>query len=508
MQGYKLKGLLASTAIGMTLGLIPHLSQAMSQEQSFTLAETLSVLNALYINPQKGSDWKTNLKVFLGDKKFTDDFTEEEFTKSANRMLRNLDPHSSYMDKKTTAEAKSSLQGNFVGIGIVVNFEKDNLEIAKTLAESPAQASGLKVGDVILRIIDTERKIDIAVTPDNLGESMGAIRGTEGKPVTLHIRRAGQEKLLTMTVTRAKVETSPVTYQFDNDVGYITLSEFNQKAAGDVKAAVEAIEHAGGAKKGYILDLRNDPGGLLVAANDILKDLAIQPGITITERKRDPSAGVQETQYRIDTPKNILKGKELIVLINEGSASASEIVSGSLKDMKRATIYGNQSYGKGSGQVRVPINRGFNVAAVTNFLYFLPSGISIQGHGVTPDVVNLMSPRQTEEAQDRFDKILAKVKEKDPTITAKDIFSSEATKDNVITNTGAAVDDHNMPSQTCAAKVEDITPDVPKEFRSATGNKLDTIKACAWETLKGHRTHTVVQAYKGEPLRFVPRQLQ
>lgn len=353
-----------------------------------------------------------------------------------NGYLEGLDPHSRYMTAEEVRSFMESGSGKFVGIGIEMTTSGPWVVVGTPLDDSPADKAGLKPGDVITHI-DGELAYNIG-----MNNAVSKIRGNPGTPVNLTIRRKGVEKALDFKIVRGEIKSLPVkAAQIGNDIGYVKLSNFNyQKTDADGKVIRDAAgnpvedgttlirdallamkKHMGPNAKGYVLDLRNDPGGLM-GQSVSLSDHFLEADLTVvTSKGRDQS---QNSILKTKIPGDIIDGKPLIVLVNEGSASASEIVAGALQDHKRAIIMGVQTFGKGSVQTIMPLSNG-DALKLTTSLYYTPSDRTIQGKGITPDV--LFVPRQKE------DPTLVKIREANLSHTldarggAKDVTRSRET---------------------------------------------------------------------------------
>jgi carboxyl-terminal processing protease len=295
-----------------------------------------------------------------------------------NCILGSLDPHSSYMDAKSYRDMQATTSGQFGGLGMQVNMEDGLLKVVSPIDDTPAARAGILAGDVITQVDGAPIK------GLNLNQAVEKMRGTPGTEVKLEIIRKDQAAPLNLTLTREIIKVSTVRRELEGgDVGYIRLTQFNGRAAEEIKQAVQALT----AKtppdqiKGYILDLRNNPGGLLDQAVRVAGAFLIS-GEIVSVRGRDPS----ETQRFNAAPGDLIEGKPLIVLINGGSASASEIVAGALQDQKRATVLGSRTFGKASVQTIIPLGQGNGALRLTTARYYTPSGRSIQAQGIAPDI--------------------------------------------------------------------------------------------------------------------------
>mgnify|MGYP001545932601 FL=1 len=291
-------------------------------------------------------------------------------------MVSSLDPHSSYMDAKAYADMKIQTKGEFAGIGIEVTMEDGLVKVISPIDDTPAAKAGIKPGDYIAAIDNTP------VQGLSLGDAVDRMRGAAGTKIKLTVLRKGEKKPFEMTLVRATVHVATVKFHREGDVGYIRLTSFNQEAAPGIERAVKALQQQIGSNiKGYVLDLRNNPGGLLDQAVDVSDDF-LQGGTIVSTKGRHSDDNATYSAHGGD----IANGKPVIVLINQGTASASEIVAGALQDDKRAKIIGMTSFGKGSVQTIIPLSEGGGALRLTTARYYTPSGHSIQALGITPDV--------------------------------------------------------------------------------------------------------------------------
>jgi carboxyl-terminal processing protease len=291
-------------------------------------------------------------------------------------MVSGLDPHSSYMDAKAFADMRIQTKGQFGGLGIEVTMEDGLVKVISPIDDTPAARAGIKPGDFIAAIDGTP------IQGMALNDAITKMRGPEGSKVTLTMLRSGAKKPFDLSLTRAIVQVDSVKFHRDGDIGYIRLSAFNEETASGLGRAVRELKHQiGPGLKGYVLDLRNNPGGLLDQAIQVSDDF-LSAGEIVSTRGRHP-----EDTARYDAkPGDITDGKPVVVLINAGTASASEIVAGALQDHKRATIEGMTSFGKGSVQTIIPLSEGGGALRLTTARYYTPSGHSIQATGIVPDV--------------------------------------------------------------------------------------------------------------------------
>ena len=291
-----------------------------------------------------------------------------------NGVLQSLDPYSSYMSPKNLEEMQTETKGEFGGLGIEVGMEAGVVKVISPLDNSPAEREGVKAGDYIVKINDTQ------VQGKTLNEAVELMRGPVGSTLEITVRRIGLRKSLVFNITREIIQVASVKSEvLDEKIGYIRLTSFNENSDDQIKKKIKEFKKN---KKieGYILDLRNNPGGLLGQAIKI-SDFFLDDGEIVSTKGRKKN----ENQKWFAREGDIINCKALIVLINKGSASASEIVAGALKDHKRAVLVGEKRYGKGSVQSIIPLkNRG--AIRLTISKYYLPSGKSISEVGVTPDI--------------------------------------------------------------------------------------------------------------------------
>lgn len=312
--------------------------------------------------------------------------TSTIINKAIKGLLPELDAHSSYLDKKAYKELKIQTSGEFGGLGIVIGMRNGVLTIISPIDDTPAYKAGLKAGDIILKIND-KATIDMS-----LDEAVNLMRGKPGTKVTLTIVRKNQ-KPFTVTITRGIIKIKSVKAKnLENfpKIKYIRISSFDKNVVNNLKKILKNLKKEN--KKGIIIDLRNNPGGLLSQAIGVL-DLFIDKGVLVSQKGRIKSENKTYYATRRGTYKNI----PIVVLVNGGSASASEIVSGGLQDHKRAVIVGEKTFGKGSVQAILPINKN-EAIRLTVAKYYLPSGRTIQAKGVTPDII--VHPGKIEENVD------------------------------------------------------------------------------------------------------------
>ena len=308
---------------------------------------------------------------------YVDPVKDEDLIKSAVQgMVSRLDPHSSYMDAKSFGgDFQTRTKGRFGGVGIQVAPDEGAIKVISPMDGMPAAAAGIKPGDRITAINGTAVGKDFSASIDKM-------RGPVGTKVTLTVQRDGEKGPFEVTVVRADVPIDATTSRREGDVAYIRMPGFNEKTAEGLEKAVRDLKkQIGPALKGYILDLRNNPGGLLDQAIQVSDDFLVS-GEVVSTRGRQ----AEDTQRYDAKPGDITDGKPIVVLINAGSASASEIVAGALQDHKRATILGMTSFGKGSVQTILPLGEKRGALRLTTARYYTPSGHSIQAQGIVPDI--------------------------------------------------------------------------------------------------------------------------
>ena len=319
---------------------------------------------------------------------YVEEINDEKVIEYAiNGMLQSLDPHSGYMDTEIFTEMREETKGEFGGLGIEVTMENGYVKVISPIDDTPAQKAGVRPGDFITHIDDTD------VLGLSLTEAVDLLRGPVGKSITIKVVRIGQEDTIDITLKRAVITVQAVKYRREGDVGYIRLISFSEQADKGIKDAINSLFREIGENNtvGFILDLRSNPGGLLDQSARVTNNF-LDSGEIVSIKARDKSDISRFTASGSD----ITKGKPIIVLINQGSASASEIVAGALQDHKRAIILGEQSYGIGSVQTIFPLNDS-SAIRMTTALYYTPSGDSIHKVGILPDIeVKFIYDEQTE----------------------------------------------------------------------------------------------------------------
>jgi carboxyl-terminal processing protease len=295
-----------------------------------------------------------------------------------NGMLAGLDPHSSYMDPKSFRDMQVQTRGEFGGLGIEVTMEDGLVKVVAPIDETPAAKAGVMANDIITQLDDEN------VQGLTLNQAVDKMRGPVNTKIKLTIMRKGSDKPVEVTIMRDVIRVKSVrSHPEGDDVGYIRITQFNEQTTDGLKQAINDLNAQLGADKikGYVVDLRNNPGGLLDQAISV-SDTFLDKGEIVSTRGRN----AEETQRFNARPGDMTKSKPVIVLINGGSASASEIVAGALQDHKRATLVGTRSFGKGSVQTIIPLGAGNGALRLTTARYFTPSGRSIQAKGIVPDI--------------------------------------------------------------------------------------------------------------------------
>ena len=305
---------------------------------------------------------------------YVEELTDKELVEKAlNGMLQALDPHSSYMNEEVFKEMQEDTSGTFGGLGIEITTDKGFIKIISPIDDTPAFEAGIQAGDYITHL-NGESVVDM-----NLKEAIDIMRGEVGTPITITIIR-GAEEPFDVELIRDTIKMASVKHRVLNDVGVLRVSTFNEQTTSGLKDSIQELEESENPPIGYVLDLRNNPGGLLTESVSV-SDLFLEQGEIVSIRGREK----KDVQVFSAKKGDLINQKPLVVLINEGSASASEIVAGALQDHDRAVIMGIKSFGKGSVQTIVPIDSG--AIRLTIAKYYTPSGDSIQAVGIEPDVV-------------------------------------------------------------------------------------------------------------------------
>lgn len=297
-------------------------------------------------------------------------------TEAIKGMVASLDPHSAYYDSKQFRDMQEETKGEFGGLGLEVEMESGLVKVVSPIDGSPAAKAGLLANDLITRIDDQE------IMGLTLQQAVERMRGPVSTPIVLTVQRKGQDKPFIVTVVRDIIRVNPVKARAEGDVAYVKIATFSEQTHDGLVKAVETLKRQIGPRlKGYIIDLRNDPGGLLDQAIAVADDFLEQGVIVLTKGRKGDD--IQRAQAR---PGDITAGKKIVVLINGGSASASEIVAGALQDQQRATVIGTRSFGKGSVQTIMPLGGDNGALRLTTARYYTPSNRSIQAEGIVPDI--------------------------------------------------------------------------------------------------------------------------
>jgi len=321
-------------------------------------------------------------------REYVERISDQELIEAAIRgMIADLDPHSAFLDPEQFDEIRISTTGEYSGVGIEVALENGVVKVVNPIEDTPAFRAGVLAGDRILAVDD------VPVDAENLNDTIDRMRGRVGTPVKISIARGPDPKPMEFTLARAAVQVHSVTQNLlEPGLGYVKISHFSETTTPDLERAIAKLKKtSGGALRGLVLDLRNNPGGVLEAAVDV-SDVFLDGGLIVTANGRAPDA-----QFSMDAqPGDDLNGAPLIVLVNGGSASASEIVAGALQDHHRARLVGSQTYGKGSVQTVMALSDGHAIKLTTS-KYFTPSGASIHQRGIKPDV----AVEETKDGDDR-----------------------------------------------------------------------------------------------------------
>lgn len=366
MHTWKQNGLMVATGVvvglGISLGLHARAEKADGADAALplaelrTFAEVFGKVKSDYVEPVR-------------DKKLLED--------AIQGMLSGLDPHSSYLDPEAFKEVRIGTEGQFGGLGIEVTMENGLVKVVTPIDDTPAARAGVQPGDLIIKLDDS------AVKGLTLNEAVRKMRGEPNTTIKLTISREGAPKPIELTLTRAIIKiTSVKSRTLEPGYGYLRITQFQSETTDAVRRQLGALkETAGGALRGLVLDLRNNPGGILNSAVSV-SDVFLTSGTIVSTRGR-----VADSQLAFSaTPDDALDGAPMVVLVNEGSASASEIVAGALQDQKRAIIMGTKTFGKGSVQTILPMDNGAALK-ITTARYYTPNDRSIQAEGIVPDVV-------------------------------------------------------------------------------------------------------------------------
>ncbi len=308
---------------------------------------------------------------------YVEEVEDKELIENAlNGMLSSLDPHSGYLNEEHFKEMRVETKGEFGGLGIEVTMENGLVKVVSPIDDTPAFRAGMQAGDYIVKIDDE------AVMGLTLNDAVKKMRGKVGAPIDLLVRRIGVDAPIEVIIIRDIIRIKSVKSRVEGNVGYIRITTFSQNTGSGVRKAIKDIEEEiGDSLGGYVLDLRNNPGGLLSQAIEV-SDMFLDKGEIVSQRGRYE----EDTERNNATSGDLANGLPIVVLVNGGSASASEIVAGALQDHKRAIVLGTQSFGKGSVQTVMPLP-GNGAMRLTTARYFTPSGNSIQATGITPDII-------------------------------------------------------------------------------------------------------------------------
>ncbi len=319
---------------------------------------------------------------------YVEDVDQQKLMEEAIRgMVSSLDPHSAYLSPEELQDLTADTTGLFGGLGIEVTMEEELIKVVAPIDDTPAQRAGIQSGDLIIRIDQT------AVRGLELSEAVDLMRGEPGTDITLTIMREGAQELLTVKLTREIIRVQSVKARLlENGYGYIRLTQFQNQTVSQLRSAIEKlVAENSSALQGLILDLRNNPGGVLNGAIGVA-DLFLEKGLIVSTKGRENEG---EMRYSA-RPGDILQDAPLVILVNGGSASASEIVAGALQDHKRAVLMGSATFGKGSVQTIQPLNNG-GALKLTTALYYTPNDVSIQAAGIKPDIILRRKETENEE---------------------------------------------------------------------------------------------------------------
>lgn len=332
---------------------------------------------SLDLSPLPLEDLRVFTEVF---EKIKNDYVETRTDKelieyAIGGMLTSLDPHSAFLNEEAFTELQVGTSGQFGGLGIEISMEDGFVKVVSPIDDTPAQRAGMKAGDLIIRLDDA------TVKGLTLSDAVKVMRGEPGSDIVLTVVREGEDKPLKITITRAIIKvTSVKSRSLEEGYGYVRITQFQSRTGDNLAEAISKLKDENKNLKGLVLDLRNNPGGVLNAAVAV-SDAFINKGLIVYTEGRTSDS---DNKFHATTG-DLIKGAPLIVLVNGGSASASEIVAGALQDHQRAVILGTQSFGKGSVQTILPMNNGTAVK-ITTARYFTPNGRSIQAEGIVPDI--------------------------------------------------------------------------------------------------------------------------
>ncbi len=348
------------------------------------IALTFGVMIAGIVAPthaEKDSNETYQLLNLFGDvfervrRDYVEEVTDKKLIEAAiNGMLTSLDPHSGYLDAKSFEEMQVQTKGEFGGLGIEVTMENGLVKVVSPIDDTPAFKAGIQAGDYISQI-DDEQVMGLA-----LSDAVEKMRGKVGSEIKITVLREGLKEPLDIKIIRDLIKIKSIRFHAEGDIGYVRVTSFSEQTTVNMIKAIESLQTEIKDMKGLVLDLRNNPGGLLDQAISV-SDAFLEKGEIVSTRERNPN----DTQRFTANSGDILQGAPMVVLINQGSASASEIVAGALKDHKRAIIMGTKSFGKGSVQTVIPLKQ-YGAMRLTTSRYYTPSGVSIQATGIVPDI--------------------------------------------------------------------------------------------------------------------------
>ncbi|HEY6643073.1 S41 family peptidase [Povalibacter sp.] len=361
--------------LGVVVGMGLSVGRSVKAERGIPPEQSGSAVD----KPLRWQDARLLAEVLqLVRKDYVDDVSDQQLIEAAIRgLVADLDPHSAFLDAEELNEIRISTAGEYSGVGIEIALENGAVNVVSPIEGGPAARAGVRAGDKIVAVDE------VPVKADNLDDTIDRMRGKPGSMVKITIARTETPQPLEFTLARANVQVHSVKQSLlEPGIGYVQISHFSETTATDLEKAIAQLKRQNGSDLGgLVLDLRDNPGGLLEAAIGV-SDVFLDAGIIVTADGRAADA-----KFEMDAqPGDELNGAPVVVLVNGGSASASEIVAGALKDHHRATIVGQQTYGKGSVQTVMPLSDGQAVKLTTS-RYFTPSGVSIHKVGITPDVV-------------------------------------------------------------------------------------------------------------------------
>ncbi|MEL6979241.1 MAG: S41 family peptidase [Pseudomonadota bacterium] len=325
------------------------------------------------------------------EKSYVEEADNEKLVEAAiNGMLASLDPHSGYLPPEHFTEMQQETQGKFGGLGIEVTMEDGFVKVVTPIDDTPAARAGVQSGDFITHL-DGE-----AVLGMTLGDAVDRMRGAPGEPITITVAREGLDEPLQIEIVRDEITVLPVRARLEGEIGVVRITKFNRNTSSDLTEKIAELKtELDGEMKGIVLDLRNNPGGVLQEAIAV-SDAFLEKGSIVSTRGRD----LDQAEHYNATPGDLAGGLPMVVLINNGSASASEIVAGALQDHRRAIVVGTKSFGKGSVQTVVGLRNGAGIKLTTS-RYYTPSGRSIQALGIDPDIVVEQLTVETPETPER-----------------------------------------------------------------------------------------------------------